>query len=303
MGSHYKHWTGIIPALITPYDHQGRLSESATATLIDHLLAEGVNGFYLCGSTGEGFLQTMEERKSFLEMAVNLVGGRAPVIAQVGTLSTESSIELARHARQAGADGISSVAPFYYKYSLSEVKNHYLAIAAAADLPLIIYHFPESTGVHASAAFYAECAATGNVVGIKFTSRDMYEMQQIIDLCGEEFMVYNGPDECLLAGLSVGCQGAIGSMYNIIPALFVELYDCFRQGNVAQARALQFAANRVVAGLVKYNFIAFEREILKLQGIDTGTARRPIGELTEEQRQAIARFAGQHPCLRLRAHS
>lgn len=300
MEAYFKHWTGIIPALITPYDSAGNISESAAAALIERLLSKGVRAFYVSGSTGEGFLQTAEERKSFLEMSLNIVNRRVPVIAQVGSLDTNTSLELTRHAERAGADGISVVAPFYYRYTLAEVKRHYLAVAAAADLPLIIYHFPEYTGVLASARFYEECAATENIVGVKFTSRDMFEMQQIIGRCSDDFMVYNGPDECLLAGLSIGCKGAIGSTYNMMPALYVELFDSFRQGGLERARSLQYEANRVIAEMAPYNFIAFVREILRLQGIDTGQARRPIAELTDEQRSAIRELAEKHSCLGIR---
>ncbi|MDF2958917.1 MAG: N-acetylneuraminate lyase [Paenibacillus sp.] len=288
---------GIIPALITPYTESGEINEPITRQLVRHLLSKGVGGFYLSGSTGEGFLQSPEERKAFLELVIDEVGGRAPVIAHVGTMDTATSVELTRHAAQAGADAVSAVAPFYYKHGLEQVRGHYLDIARAADIPLIIYHFPAMTGVQASASFYAELAKEPNIIGVKFTSMNTFELQQLIETCGEEFLVFNGPDEACLSGLVTGCVGAIGSTYNIMPAKFVQLYEAVQKGELATARKLQGEVNAVIAELLKYDFIAFEREILKLQGFDVGDARKPIQRLNVEQQTAIRKFAKQHAFL------
>lgn len=288
---------GIIPALITPYTESGAINEPVTRQLIQHLLGKGVGGFYLSGSTGEGFLQTPDERKAFLELVIDEVKGAAPVIAHVGTMDTATSVELTRHAADAGADAVSAVAPFYYKHGLEQVRGHYLDIAGAADIPLIIYHFPAMTGVQASASFYAELAKEPNIAGVKFTSMNAFELQQLIDACGKDFFVFNGPDEACLSGLVMGCVGAIGSTYNIMPGKFVALYDAFQRGELAEARRIQGEVNAVIAELLKYDFIAFEREILKLQGFDVGQARKPIQRLTGEQQAAIRAFASGHAFL------
>lgn len=284
---------GIIPAMITPYDKSGAIDQQATRRLVRHLLQKRVSGFYLSGSTGEGFLQTADERELFLEVVLDEVRGAVPVIAHVGAMDTASCIRLSKHAARVGADAVSSVAPFYYKHGPEQIRGHYLDIAMAADVPLIIYHFPAMTGVQSTVRFYEELSREDNVIGVKFTSMDTFQLQQLIDACGPDFRVFNGPDECLLAGLAVGCCGAIGSTYNIMPELFVELYRSFQAGDLTKARALQTQANRVIAELLQYDFIAFEREVLRLQGIDTGLPRKPIQQLTEEQRAQIAAFVGQ----------
>ncbi|RAU91932.1 N-acetylneuraminate lyase [Paenibacillus sp. YN15] len=288
---------GIIPAMITPYDKSGAIDQQATRRLVRHLLQKRVSGFYLSGSTGEGFLQTADERELFLEVVLDEVRGAVPVIAHVGAMDTASCIRLSKHAARVGADAVSSVAPFYYKHGPEQIRGHYLDIAMAADVPLIIYHFPAMTGVQSTVRFYEELSREDNVIGVKFTSMDTFQLQQLIDACGPDFRVFNGPDECLLAGLAVGCCGAIGSTYNIMPELFVELYRSFQAGDLTKARALQTQANRVIAELLQYDFIAFEREVLRLQGIDTGLPRKPIQQLTEEQRAQIAAFVGQFDFL------
>lgn len=282
---------GIIPALITPYDETGSISEPATRKLVRHLLDKGVDGFYLSGSTGEGFLQTIHERERFLEIVADEVRGTVPVIAHVGAMDTATSVALTKHAAQAGADAVSSVAPFYYKHGQEQVRGHYFDIALASDLPLIIYHIPALTGVQSSVRFYEELSQSDKIIGVKYTSKDTFELQQLIEVCGPDFRVFNGPDECLLAGLAVGCCGAIGSTYNIMPELFVELFRQFRSGQWEEARVLQVKANRVIAELLKYDFIAFEREILHIQGFEVGLPRKPIQQLTDEERQQIRHFA------------
>ncbi len=292
-----ERWKGIIPAMITPYDENGAIDEGRTRRLTRHLLDRGVTGLYLCGSTGEGFLQSIDERKQVLEFVLDEAKGKAVVIAQVGTMDTASSVELTRHAARAGADAVSAVAPFYYKHRPQEIRNHYLDIVRAADIPLIIYHFPDFTGVTATSSFYAELSKIDGIIGVKYTSKDTFELQQIIEACGDDFLVFNGPDECLLAGLATGCCGAIGSTYNIMPDIFVRLFRAFSEGRLGDARSMQAEANRVIAELLKYDFIAFEREILRLQGVSVGAPRKPIQQLSSEQRRDIRAFAALHPIL------
>ncbi|TBL73959.1 dihydrodipicolinate synthase family protein [Paenibacillus thalictri] len=291
MNAQLSRMNGIIPALITPYTNEGKLNKPVTRQLVRHLLSKGVAGFYLSGSTGEGFMQSIDERKAFLELVLSEVKGEAPVIAHIGAMDTATCVELTKHAAEVGADAVSAVAPFYYKHGLEQVKQHYLDIAGAADIPLIIYHFPAMTGVNASASFYKELAQVDNIVGVKFTSMNTFELQQLISACGEDFLVFNGPDEACLAGLTIGCCGAIGSTYNIMPGKFVELYNAFHSGDIAQARKLQYEVNEVIAELLNYDFIAFEREILRLQGFEVGEPRKPIQQLTDEQRRKIRDFA------------
>jgi len=293
----YEQWGGIIPALITPYTSTGAINEPVTRQLVEHLIAKGVAGLYLCGSTGEGFLQTIGERKQLLEIVLNVVNRRIPVITHVGAMDTATSVELTEHAARVGASAVSSVAPFYYKHRQEEIKQHYLDIVNAADIPLIIYHFPANTGIHSNAAFYRELSQVDGIIGVKFTSTDMFELQQTIDSCGEQFLVFNGPDEICLSGLVIGCCGAIGSTYNIMPGLFVELFRQFKQGNIRRARQMQFEVNRGIVELLKYDFIAFEREILRLQGFDVGKPRKPIQQLSARQRAEIRKLTLRYPCL------
>jgi len=290
--------SGIIPALITPYADDGSVHEDLLVRLVRHLMAKGAAGFYVGGSTGEGLLQTVEERKRVLEVVLQETGGKVPVIAHVGAMDTATCVELARHAARAGADAVSAVTPFYYKHEPEQIRQHYLDIADAAGIPLIVYHIPGYTGAELTAVFVGELAAAHvGIVGVKFTSRDMYEMQQIIDICGEEFLVFNGHDECALAGFVTGACGAIGSTFNIMPELFAALHRHATEGNWFEARRLQYEANRLIRELLKYDVIAFEREVLRLQGFDVGPPRKPIRQLSESERREIRAIAERFPFL------
>jgi N-acetylneuraminate lyase len=135
------------------------------------------------------------------------------------------------------------------------------------------------------------------IIGLKFTSKDTFEMQQLIEACGKDFLIFNDPDESCLAGLAVGACGAIGSTYNIMPEKFVSLYNHFQQGNLREARVIQYELNGLIRELLKYDFIAFEREILRLQGFEVGNARKPIQQLTDVQRLEIRKVAEQFSFL------
>ncbi|MBW7475434.1 N-acetylneuraminate lyase [Paenibacillus oenotherae] len=289
--SNHEQFNGIIPALITPYGADGGISDSVTRQLVRHLISQGAAGFYLSGSTGEGFLQSTEERQQLLEIVLDEVKSEVPVIAHVGAMDTATAVQLTRHAHQAGAAAVSAVTPFYYKHGPEQVMRHYIDIVEAADIPLIAYHIPGLTGSNASVDFYKELSQVDGIIGLKFTSTNVYEMQQIMDSCGEDFLVFNGPDEICLAGLTMGACGAIGSTYNIMMAPFAELYRLFHEGKLAEARTLQYEVNRVIRELLRYDFIAFEREILRLQGFEVGSPRKPIQQLIDAQRADIYEVA------------
>lgn len=291
MINNLKDMKGIIPALITPYTHEGSISEPVTRQLVKHLLSKGIVGLYLCGSTGEGFLQNTEERKYLLEIVLDEVQDKVPVISHVGAMDTATCVDLTIHAEKVGASAVSAVTPFYYKHSLEQIKQHYIDIVRAADIPLIIYHFPNLTGATTPIEFYHDLSEVDGIIGLKFSSRDVFQMQQLIGICDDEFLVYNGPDEICIAGLTMGACGAIGSTYNIMPEMFVKLYHEFMNGNIPKARELQYKANKVIHEMSKYGAIAFEREILRLQGFEVGNPRKPLQQITTDQRKEIHQIA------------
>ena len=290
---------GIFTALVTPMDEQKRIDFASLQRLVEHQIRQGIKGFYVNGSTGEGFLLTSEERMQVLEAAVRASDGKATIIAHIGCISTMESIRLAQHAESAGADAISAVVPFYYKVSANEIREHYLSIMDSVSLPMIIYHFPGATGVSLSADFYEELSRHPQCIGVKFTSFNLFEMEQIRAKCGPDFLIYNGHDEVYAGGALLGADGAIGSTYNMMPRLFVEMFGNVMSGRWSEISEAQSEANRVIAHMMRYDTIPYEKYILYLQGvIRCADARQPLRKLTAQEREEIESFYRGNETLR-----
>jgi N-acetylneuraminate lyase len=280
---------GILPALLTPMDEDGASVNHATLTrLVDFHIASGASGFFVCGGTGEGLLLRPPEREAVLKTVLEAARGRASVIAHIGTPDTSTACELAAHAAGLGVDAIAAVPPIYFKVDQDALVDHYRLIAAAApDTPIYPYNIPSSTGVEISAAVMARLLEIPTVGGIKYSSYNLFDMRNIIELAPERLTVLSGFDEVCVAGLAMGAHGAIGSTYNIMPAAFSALYAAMQAGDIATAQELQFRANRVIAALLSAPLIAGLKAVLSQRGYDCGGPRRPQRPLVSEERQRL----------------
>lgn len=269
-----KQITGVIPAMITLFDEHEEVDVKRTEALVEFLIERKVDGLYLTGSTGEGFLMTGEERKLVVETVVRKVAGRIPVIVHVGDIGTKKSIDLAKHAHEAGADAISSVPPFYWKFSEQDIYNFYKDIAEATPLPMIVYNVPLAGLMGTD--LLVRLSKIENVKGLKFTGKDHDQMSHLKDILGEDFIIYSGCDEMAFSGLSVGTDGIIGSFYNVMPELFHMIYDCAKSGDMAKGTRLQKIGTEIILAAVKFDYLALMRNMLGWQGIDAGYSRRPF---------------------------
>lgn len=277
---------GIIPALITPFNDDYSVNYDSVKALTNRLIDKGVNGFYVCGSTGESFLLEKEERMKVLETVVNETAGRVPVIAHVGDIWADRAAELAAHAAKVGADAVSAVPPFYFKFTFEEISEYYKIIQNAAGLPLIVYNVPILSGVSVTSDNIGQIMASCNVEGIKFTSNDMFELSKIRaaypDLC-----LLNGFDEIFINALPVGIQGAIGSTYNIMSDKFFGILESFNAGDISKARQIQSEANDIINVLIKTDVKSGIKYILSKTGIPCGPCRRPFAALTDEKKAML----------------
>lgn len=281
---------GIIPAIVTPYRPDGALDHEVARKLVESLVGSGVGGLYVGGTTGEGPMQTVAERTVFTALVADAAAGRVAVVAHIGAADTATSVELARQAADAGADAVSAVAPFYYQHGRDQVRGHFTEIADASPVPFLPYHLAAAAGDDAGYRLLVELAAHQNVVGFKFTSRDVYELQQLVQLCGDDAVVYNGADEVCLHGLLSGAVGAIGSTYNFMAGIFVRIAELVAAGDAWAAAQLQRDANAVIQAGSGYDNVAFARAVLRVQGFEVGQARRPIQQFSPEDDAAIARI-------------
>ena len=277
---------GIYPTLITPFDEHDRVNVKALTDLVEKLIGEGVNGFYVSGSTGEAFLLDDKERKLVYKTVAEANRGRVRLIAQIGAISTKKAIEFAKYAEECGYDAISSLAPFYYKFSFAQVKKYYFDIVDSVNVPMIIYNIPLYSGVSMSLDQIGEFLSDERFIGIKHTANDYFALQQFKRVFPDKVM-YNGFDEMFLAGLSMGADGAIGSTYNFMAGKYVRIHSLFREGKVSEAQKVQFEASNVIAKMVKVGVMEATKELLTLQGINVGNVRTPFSVLTDEQKAYV----------------
>lgn len=272
---------GVIPAMITLFDENENVDVKRTRELVEFLIGRGVNGLYLTGSTGEGFLMDAEERKLVVETVIDQAAGRVPVIVHVGDIGTKKTIALAEHAYRAGADAISSVPPFYWKFSEEDIYGYYRDVAASTPLPMVIYNVPLAGMM--GAELIKRIAKLPNVHGMKFTGRDHDTMSHLKNELGEDFIIYSGCDEMAFSGLAVGADGIIGSFYNVMPEVFLGIYEAVQQGDLRRGRDLQRLGTEIILECVKYDYIALMRNMLGWRGVDAGFSRRPFRNYRDEE--------------------
>lgn len=284
----FKSFRGIFPALLTPFDHNGRVNKKVLAELIEYNIQKGVSGFYVGGSTAEAFLLTDEERNTVYETAAEAVNGRATLIAHVGTISTEAAVRFAETAKKCGYDAISAIAPFYYKFSFEQIKKHYYTIVNAAEMPMIVYNFPNFSGVNLTVEQVSQFFCDDRFIGIKHTSNDFFALEQFKKNFPRK-LVYNGFDEMFLSGISMGADGGIGSTYNFMAEKYISIMKLYHEGKMTEALAIQNEANRILSVMCKIGIMESEKEVLCQLGFDFGKARMPFSELDGEQKATIKR--------------
>lgn len=277
---------GIFTALLTPFDKEGKINETALAGLIEKNLKQGVSGFYVNGSTAENFLLTNEEKRYLLRTVRDIVNDRCTLIAHVGSISTAEACELAKVAESLGYNAVSAVAPFYYKFSFAEVKAYYYSIASSVSIPMVVYNFPTFSGVNLSADQIGEFLCDDRFLGVKHTSADYFAMRQFKSAYPDK-KVFNGYDETFLAGLSMGADGAIGSTFNFMADKFIKIHELFKAGDIKAAMAVQEKADVIIAALCKCGVMQGEKAILCAQGLDFGVARAPFAPLSSEAEKAL----------------
>ncbi len=277
---------GLIPALVTPFDGNGEVNFPELRKLVNVLLEEGADGFYVTGSTGECFLLTDEERIRIVAAVTEEVNGRVPVVAHVGKIGAAQAAKLAREAEKAGADAVSSVPPFYYDFKFEEIVRYYAAIADAVSLPMVVYNYPKFSGVTITADNLGMIMKYCRVCGLKYTDMNLYELEKIRVRYPDIRLLF-GRDEALLSALPLGIDGAIGSTYNIMLKKYKRLWAAFESGNLEEAESIQHEACRVIDRLTSIRDISAEKYLLKRKGIQAGDCRMPFKPVTEEEKRFL----------------
>ena len=285
-----ENFKGVIPAAISVFDKDEQPDEAGTRAFVRHMMSYDIGGLYITGSTGESFLMNSEERKRQVEIVMDEVKGKLPVVVHIGAMSTRESIALAEHAQSAGAAGISSVPPFYFRYTQDQIFGYYRDIAGSTDLPLIVYNVPLAGLL--TVDMIKRLAEIGNVKGVKYTGTALYEVTQIRDACKEGFQIYGGCDELGSSNIALGVDGIIGTFYNVIQDLYLRIWEAVKRSDVKEAAELQRKALHVISiGVESGSMMACVKVWLRAAGIPAGYARRPFSNFSEdEERHLIQRL-------------
>ena len=285
---------GVIPPMITPFTEAGKIYEGGLDNIIEFLLTNGVHGLFCIGSYGSFALMDIAERKQVAAMILSKINGRVPVFIQVGSPSTNVAVELARHAEGTGATFVASVIPFYYSgfaYKEDNIVRHFESLCKAVNIPVYLYNNPKTTYYHASLNLLKKLVEVG-VRGMKDSSGDYMYMVEVIREIGQKFNVMAGTAGLLQPLYYQGSKACVAGTSNAFPEILVSLYESLEAGDVKKASRLQ----NLVIGLRKIQAVRGFRPatcytLLRMRGIDAGTARapwiEPEKELVEQMRKAL----------------
>lgn len=284
---------GIFPAFYACYDDMGEVSPERVRAFTEFLIQKGIQGLYVCGSSGECFYQSKEERMLILENVMAVAKGRITVIAHVAAVSTRDSVALAKHAESCGVDALAAVPTIYFALPEHAIEQYWKAMIEATNLPFFIYNIPGASRYTLTMNLFKKMMSHDRVIGVKNSSMPVLDIQKFKTAGGEKCIVFNGPDEQFIAGRMIGADGGIGGTYGVMPELFVAADKAVNQGENEKARALQNAINEIIFLMqsCKGNLYSVEKEILRIQGIDIGQARLPLPPFVEEDVPKIRQCA------------
>lgn len=271
-------FTGSGVALVTPFK-DGEVHYEKLKELLEWHVANQTDAIIICGTTGEASTLTDKERKAVIKFTVDVVNGRIPVIAGSGSNNTAHAVELSQYCESVGVDGLLVVTPYYNKATDLGLLKHYEMIANSVQLPIILYNVPGRTGVNLTPPLVQKLAQIKNIVGIKEASGDISQVAEMIRLCGEDFLVYSGNDDMIVPVLSLGGQGVISVLANILPQVTHDLVSSYLEGDVKKSRQLQLGVNGLVHALfIEVNPIPI-KTAMNVLGMEVGSFRLPLTEM------------------------
>ena len=267
---------GAFVAIVTPFI-DGQIDEQGLVDLIEFHIANGTNGIVPCGTTGESATMSHEEHHRVVALTVKTVNGRVPVVAGSGSNSTSEAIDLTRHARDAGVDGVLMVSPYYNKPSQEGLYQHYKAVAEEVDVPIILYNVPSRTSSNILPQTVARLAQIDNIVGIKEATADLNQISEVIRLCPDDFSVLSGDDFTSMPTVLIGGTGVISVTSNVAPRHMADMMEAALAGNVAKAKEMHFKLFPLFQAMFYDTNPVPAKKTLELMGkIKSGTPRLPL---------------------------
>lgn len=290
--SNLEKYHGVFPAFYACYDDDGNISPERCAQLTEYMIGKGVQGLYVNGSSGECIYLSVEERKTILESVMKAAKSRLVVIAHVACNNTKDSMELARHAESLGVDAIAAIPPIYFRLPPYAIEKYWNDISSAApDTDFVIYNIPQLAGVSLDVQLFRKMRENPRVIGVKNSSMPTQDIQMFKAEGGDDFVIFNGPDEQYISGRAIGASGGIGATYGVMPELFLEMERAFVNGETERAQKLQYRINEIIYAMIECrgNLYAVMKEILKADGLFLGGVRAPLYNVTEKDLPMIER--------------
>jgi 4-hydroxy-tetrahydrodipicolinate synthase len=274
-------FTGVLPAIVTPFKN-GAVDEEGLRQLIEFHLENGVHGIVPCGTTGESATLSHDEHERVVEITVDQVKGRVPVVAGTGSNNTAEAVRLTAHAKKVGADGVLMISPYYNKPTQEGIYQHYKKVAEEVDIPIIIYNIPGRTASNIEPDTFARLAGMKNIVGVKEASGSMKQITEIIRLCGDELTVLSGEDFLTYPLMSVGGKGVICVVANIVPRDMADLCNLLLAGDFDQGRELYYRLLPLCHAMFYETNPAPVKAALAMMGkISSGEVRLPLAPMSE----------------------
>lgn len=284
---------GSIVAIVTPFK-EGRVDEDSFRNLIEFQIENGTSGIVPCGTTGESATLTVEEHRRVIDITVEEVKGRVPVIAGTGGNSTAEAIELTGHAKASGVDATLQVTPYYNKPTQEGLYQHFKAIAEAVSLPQILYNIPGRTGVNMLPETIARLADIPEVVAVKEASGSLAQMAEVVQLAGEKITLLAGDDNVILPVLSLGGKGVISVIANMVPGQTADIIRTWEEGDINRARDLFYGLLPLCRAMFYETNPIPVKTSLALMGKIKGEFRLPmtpmLPENLERLKKALSEF-------------
>jgi len=287
-------FTGVFPAIITPFTPEGEVHEEALRNVMEFDIQAGARGFWVCGGSGESVLLDDEERVRIAGIAADQAKGRAKIILHVGALTTRRTARMAEQVREAGVDAISAVPPFFYRPADQGIVDHYRTVAAAADLPFFVYNLPQSTQVDVSPALMSKIVeSVPQTVGLKHSGPG-WNVATVGQFADMGLITFVGNSGTLLPALTMGAIGCIDGPPCPAPEVYVEVYEAYLAGDLSRAERSMKRAAAVSALFHRPAMIATLKAVTSARlGIDCGVPRLPMSALDEDEKSEVLRRAGE----------
>lgn len=278
---------GALVAIVTPF-RNGQVDEAGLRDLIEFQIANGTNGIVPCGTTGESPTLSFKEHERVVEITVEQVARRVPVIAGSGSNSTEEAITLTRHAKNAGADGALMIAPYYNKPTQEGLFRHYEKVAKNVDIPIIVYNIPGRTAVNIEPATMQRLSRIDNIVGVKEATGSMKQITDTIAMCGPDFTVLSGEDYLTFPLMCVGGKGVISVVSNVAPRDMADLCNLFLDGKFEEARKLYYRLLPICHILfIETNPAPVKAALHMMKKIENDEVRLPLAPMSELNLQRL----------------